>query len=97
MSGSGHIIIVNLHTSSSDNCVSTVQPQYLPQHLFPLANCIYPWERKKEDTLESLRRGPVENAILRLNFCTDVHNTEYGQCFLYLNNGGILGTDLFTN
>ena len=49
----GHIIIVNLHTDSSDNCVFTVQPQYLPQHLSPLANLSLKKERKKENTLES--------------------------------------------
>ena len=87
----GHIITLNLLTSSSDNCVTTVQPQYLQQHLSPLANCIYSC-RKKENTLEN--QGGVQFECNTMHLSTDVHNTGV---WLYLNNGGILGTALLAN
>ena len=46
----GNIITLNLHSSSSDNCVSTVQPQYI-YLLWPIV--FIPSERKKENTLVS--------------------------------------------
>ena len=58
MFGSGSQIILNLRTSFSDNCVSTVQPKYLPQHLFPLAKIVFiPTKRKKRKKIELKARG----------------------------------------
>ena len=83
---------MNLRTSSSDNSVATVQPQYLPQTSISSGQLyLFLQKKKKHNKSQGVHLRMQNYAYILAQTYTIL---EYGQFFLYLNNGGILGTDL---
>ena len=84
---------MNLRTSSSDNSVATVQPQYLPQTSISSGQLYLSLQKKKKkhNKSQGVHLRMQHYAYILAQMYTIL---EYGQFFLYLNNGGILGTDL---
>ena len=83
----------NNYTEFAYQFLSLIIVSPLSSHnISPLANCIYPC--RKKDTRKP-GRCPVENAT---HAAVQMYTVlEYGQFFLYLNNGEILDTDLSAN